>query len=55
MIKINKLRLRNLDNYTSEFESLWAHNSFGLVPHRSKELCKLLYEDVLQVPLHKMK
>ena len=29
--------------YTNEFESHWAPHSFGLVPHRSKELCKLLY------------
>ena len=29
--------------YTSDFESHWAPHSFGLVPHRSKELCKLLY------------
>ena len=28
--------------YTSEFESHWAPHSFGLVPHRSKELRKLL-------------
>ena len=28
--------------YTSEFESHWAPHSFGFVPHRSKELCKLL-------------
>ena len=27
---------------TSEFESHWGPHSFGLVPHRSKELCKLL-------------
>ena len=29
--------------YTSEFESHWVPHSFGLVPHRSKELRKLLY------------
>ena len=29
--------------YTSEFESHWVPHSFGLVPHRSKELCKLLF------------
>ena len=28
--------------YTSEFESHWVPHSFGLVPHRSKELCELL-------------
>ena len=28
--------------YTSEFESHWVPHSFGLVPHRSKGLCKLL-------------
>ena len=27
--------------YTSDFESHWASHSFGLVPHQSKELCKL--------------
>ena len=26
---------------TVEFESHWAPHSFGLVPHRSKALCKL--------------
>ena len=28
--------------FTSEFESHWAPLSFGLVPHLSKELFKLL-------------
>ena len=28
--------------YTSEFESHWVPHSFSLVPHRSKEVCKLL-------------
>ena len=28
----------------SEFESHWVPHSFGLVPHRSKELCKLPYK-----------
>ena len=30
--------------YTSEFETYWVPHSFGLVPHQSKELCKLLLE-----------
>ena len=34
-------RLRNSDDM-SEFESHWAPHSFGLVPHWSKELCKIL-------------
>ena len=29
--------------YMSEFESHWMPHLFGLVPHRSKELRKLLY------------
>ena len=28
--------------YTSEFESYWVPHSYGLVPHLSKKLCKLL-------------
>ena len=40
-VTVSKL---DLLTYTSEFESHWAPHTFGLVPHRSKELCKLLYE-----------
>ena len=36
-VTVNKL---DLQTYTSEFESHYAPHSFGLVPHRSKELCK---------------
>ena len=38
-VTVSKL---DLQTYTSEYESHWAPHSFGLVPHRSKELCKLL-------------
>ena len=38
-VTVSKL---DLQTYTSEFKSHWAPHSFGLVPHRSKELCKLL-------------
>ena len=27
--------------------SHWAPHSFGLVPHQSKEFCKLLYVEIL--------
>ena len=37
--------------YTSEFESHWVPHSFGLVPHRSKELCKLPLQRV-RLPVH---
>ena len=32
----------DLQTFMSEFESHWVHHSFGFVPHRSKELRKLL-------------
>ena len=38
-VTVSKL---DLQTYTSEFDSHWAPHSFGLVPHRSKEFCKLL-------------
>ena len=38
-VTVSKL---DLQTYTNEFESHWAPHSFGLVPHWSKELCKLL-------------
>ena len=36
---VSKLDLKTCK---SEFESHWVPHSIGLVPHRSKELCKLL-------------
>ena len=38
-VTVSKL---DLQTYMSEFESHWAPHSFGLVPRRSKVLCKLL-------------
>ena len=38
-VTVSKL---DLQTYTCEFESHWAPHSFGLVPHQSKALCKLL-------------
>ena len=35
----------------SELESHWVPHSFSLVPHRSKELCKLLYIGLFQLLL----
>ena len=32
----------DLQTYMSEFESHWLSHSYGLVPHLSKKLCKLM-------------
>ena len=43
-VTVSKL---DLQTYTCEFESHWVPHSFGLVLHRSKELCKLLFHVTL--------
>ena len=37
-----KIEIERKSKMDKWFESHWAPHSFGLVPHRSKELCKLL-------------